>query len=532
MRALTPAADGPGSVVQLADDRATGRPAAGAPRADAPASASPGAAASDNAAPGGAASDSAAPGAGAPPAAAVLGLDLGSTGSKGVLIEPRSGAVLADVYRRTDGNPVEAAKRLVADLRAARPRDTVVAVGLTGSGRDAVATVMRAAYPGLAAGLTVLNEIVAHAAAAVRFDPDGGRSLSIVEIGGQDAKFINVRDGRVAESDMNRVCSAGTGSFLEEQALAFGLDDIAGFGALAARSDNPPDLGQTCTVFVADVAAEALSDGFSAARHLRRAAVLGDQELHRPRHGRPPLRRARLLSGQAGREPLAGAHAGRGHRSRGRRAARPGRHGRPGHRPARRAASGAAGAAPDGAGAALPAAPAIPASAQSAGSAADLAAVDLDVFAAARVVERKSGRCGDRHCANLCRLETAVVEVAGERRRVVSGGNCPKYDDRSEVGAKLPKDAPNPYRERDELLAALRGPRARADAAAGPLAGRRIGLPQAHYLLDTLPFFAAFLAALGAEVEVLRPDGRDAGAAATGAARRRAPARRSRSPTA
>ena len=109
----------------------------------------------------------------------------------------------------------------------------------------------------------MLNEIVAHAAAAVRFDEDGGRSLSIVEIGGQDAKFINLRDGRVAESDMNRVCSAGTGSFLEEQALTHGLDDIADFGVLAARSDNPPDLGQTCTVFVADVAAEALADGFT-----------------------------------------------------------------------------------------------------------------------------------------------------------------------------------------------------------------------------------------------------------------------------
>ena len=48
----------------------------------------------------------------------VLGLDLGSTGSKGVLVEPASGAVLADVYRRTDGNPVEAAKRLISDLRA------------------------------------------------------------------------------------------------------------------------------------------------------------------------------------------------------------------------------------------------------------------------------------------------------------------------------------------------------------------------------------------------------------------------------
>ncbi|HMK91433.1 MAG TPA: BadF/BadG/BcrA/BcrD ATPase family protein, partial [Thermoleophilia bacterium] len=235
VRALTPAAQGPGSVVQL--DGLSRSPASSGPTAE--------------------------PASGAAVGRVVLGLDLGSTGSKGLYYDPVTGEALVDVYRRTDGNPVEAAKALVADLRAARPDDRVAAVGVTGSGRDAVATVMRAAWPELAGRLTVLNEIVAHAAAAARFDADGGRSLSIVEIGGQDAKFINVREGRVLESDMNRVCSAGTGSFLEEQAVAHGLDDIAEFGVLAARSANPPDLGQTCTVFVADVAAEALADGFT-----------------------------------------------------------------------------------------------------------------------------------------------------------------------------------------------------------------------------------------------------------------------------
>ena len=195
-------------------------------------------------------------------APAVLGLDLGSTGSKAALVDAATGAVLASVYRRTEGNPVEAAQALVAEVAEMAPRP-VVAVGLTGSGRDAAATVFRAAFPDLGERLTVQNEIVAHATAAAALDPEGGRSLSIVEIGGQDAKFINVENGRVVDADMNRVCSAGTGSFLEEQAIAHGVDDIAEFGRLAALSDGPPDLGQTCTVFVADVAAEALGDGFS-----------------------------------------------------------------------------------------------------------------------------------------------------------------------------------------------------------------------------------------------------------------------------
>ena len=53
------------------------------------------------------------------PTAAVLGLDLGSTGSKALPLDPCDGAVLADVYRRTDGNPVEAAKRLIEELMTA-----------------------------------------------------------------------------------------------------------------------------------------------------------------------------------------------------------------------------------------------------------------------------------------------------------------------------------------------------------------------------------------------------------------------------
>ena len=457
IRMLPAAAQGPGSVVQLDGVR----PAASIPSTD-------------------------------HTSGVVLGLDLGSTGSKAVLLDPVSGEVLTDVYRRTDGNPVEAAKRLLDDLLAERPHGAIVAIGVTGSGRDAVATVLRAAYPALGGRLTVLNEIVAHAAAAVRFDADGGRSLSIVEIGGQDAKFINVRDGRVLESDMNRVCSAGTGSFLEEQAEVHGLGDIALFGERASRSVAPPDLGQTCTVFVADVAAEALADGFShddifaglqysvIKNYIGR--VMGDRRLldrvffqGKPASN-PSL--ARTLAAVTGREVVVPPNPG---------------------------AMGALGIALLAAGAASAAASA---ASSGAGSAFDAGlAIDPATFLSARVVERKTGRCGDRQCSNLCRLETAIIDVGGERRRVVSGGNCPKYDERAEVGGKLPQDAPAPYRERtallDEVLAAAK--RDAASAAAGPLAGRRIGLPAVHYLIDTLPFFAAFLAALGAEVEVLRP---------------------------
>ena len=195
-------------------------------------------------------------------APSVLGLDLGSTGSKAVLTSLDSGEIVLDLYDRTQGNPVDAVQRLV---RAVLERTTpdIRAIALTGSGREAAATVVRAAFPELADRIVTLNEIVAHATAAIRCDEHGGESMSVVEIGGQDAKFIQIEGGRIVESDMNKACSAGTGSFLEEQSLFYGETDIGEFTRLAMTATRPPDLGQMCTVFVSDAAAEAHNEGFS-----------------------------------------------------------------------------------------------------------------------------------------------------------------------------------------------------------------------------------------------------------------------------
>ncbi len=407
----------------------------------------------------------------------VLGLDLGSTGSKAALVHVADGTTLASVYRRTEGNPVEAARALVAEV-AEMDVAPVAAIGITGSGRDAAATVFRAAYPDLGSRLVVQNEIVAHAEAASRLDPDGGASLSIVEIGGQDAKFINVLDGRVVDADMNRVCSAGTGSFLEEQAIALGVPDIVEFGKMAEQSDEPPDLGQTCTVFVADVAAEALSDGcsradiFAGLQHSvvrnYRSRVMGRRRLLGRVffQGKPATDRglARTLAAVLGREVYVPPDPG---------------------------AMGAIGIA-------LMARDAL---ADRLGA---VASVDLERVLHARVADRRSLQCRDRDCQNLCRLEVAEIEIAGERERVVSGGQCPKYDQIAAVGRKLPKNAPSPYKEREALVEELTA-FAPVDADVATRRGRRLALPFAHYMIDALPFFVRFLRELGYEVEVVGP---------------------------
>ncbi len=407
--------------------------------------------------------------------ASVLGLDLGSTGSKAALIELASGEVITDVYRRTDGNPVEAARALVAEILEKAP-NPVVAVGLTGSGRDAAATIFRAALGDIGPRLLVQNEIVAHAVAAARLDPDGGRSLSIVEIGGQDAKFINVRGGAVVDSDMNRACSAGTGSFLEEQAVLHGVDDIVRFGEVAGEGRNPPDLGQTCTVFVADKAAEALNDGYSLAdvfagfqysviRNYKNRVMGNRQFLDRIFfQGKPASSAslARTLSMVTGREVVIPPNPG---------------------------AMGAIGIAL--------------LARQALGGADGNQPLDLVPLLQATVVERRTFRCSDRNCQNLCRIESAAVEVMGERRRVVSGGSCPKYDAVSTAGRKLPKDSPNPFAERRRLLDEIMA--RHAGAGVGSSAST-VGIPCSQHSLDALPFLTAFLGGLGLRPEPIWPD--------------------------
>ena len=145
------------------------------------------------------------------------------------------------------------------------------------------------------------------------------------------------------------------------------------------------------------------------------------------------------------------------------------------------------------------------------------AAVDLARVLDARVAGRREFQCGDRDCLNSCHLELAEIDVGGATAKIVSGGQCPKYDAVSAAGEKLPKDAPNPYRERDELLRALIDEEAAADGARGRRRGRRSrrarrpapgpalrALPRRHAAV--LPHAAARASATS--VEVLRP-GRD-----------------------
>ena len=170
----------------------------------------------------------------------ILGLDVGSTTTKAVVLRVHDKAVLASVYLRTNGDPIGAAKQcyqqLLTELSAGI---LIVGLGVTGSGRQIAG--LHALTP------AVINEIIAHATAAVYFDPTVD---TILEIGGQDAKYTLINHRVPADYAMNEACSAGTGSFLEEAAresLDIKTTEIA---QMAMQGQAPPNFNDQCAAFI------------------------------------------------------------------------------------------------------------------------------------------------------------------------------------------------------------------------------------------------------------------------------------------
>ena len=110
-------------------------------------------------------------------------------------------------------------------------------VGATGSGRKLAGVIVGCD--------TVKNEISSHARSAVFAYPDVG---TVIDIGGQDSKVIFFRDGYPVSFNMNTVCAAGTGSFLDHQAARLGIP-IEEFGNWALRSTTPARIAGRCGVF-------------------------------------------------------------------------------------------------------------------------------------------------------------------------------------------------------------------------------------------------------------------------------------------
>lgn len=170
---------------------------------------------------------------------AYLGIDVGSLSTNLAVID-RQKRVLARRYLPTAGRPIEAVKRGLFEIgNEVGDKVKIIGVGTTGSGRYLTGDFVGADV--------VRNEITSQARAAVEIDPQVD---TIFEIGGQDSKYISLRNGAVVDFEMNKVCAAGTGSFLEEQAQRLDFNIVDEFGERALRAQSPANLGERCTVFI------------------------------------------------------------------------------------------------------------------------------------------------------------------------------------------------------------------------------------------------------------------------------------------
>lgn len=168
-----------------------------------------------------------------------LGIDVGSLSTNLVLID-RAKNVVARRYLMTEGRPIEAVRRGLSEIGdEVGDRVRVVGVATTGSGRYLTGDFVGADI--------IKNEITAQATAAIDIDPEVD---TVFEIGGQDSKYISLKDKTVIDFEMNKACAAGTGSFLQEQAEKLEINIEREFGSRALAAECPVGCGERCTVFM------------------------------------------------------------------------------------------------------------------------------------------------------------------------------------------------------------------------------------------------------------------------------------------
>lgn len=402
----------------------------------------------------------------------ILGYDMGSTGSKVVAIDADTGEMVWDAYGNTRGNPIGAAQDLTRQFLASEwAQNSVVAVGSTGSGREIVGSLLSVCYT--SAPVYILNEIAAHAEGAASYDK---RVDTIFEIGGQDAKYIRLNDGRVVDAAMNEACSAGTGSFIEEQGRRFaGVKDVKDLGRIALTANSACSLGQHCSVFMAEIIDEAVATG-----EKQEEIIAGIYDsiiqnyLNRVKGSRTVGKVIFCQGMPFASDALAAAVARR---------------------------TGSEVIVPPNPGTIGAQGIALLARRYRVAGHDDLPALDMSRFLGAEIVKKDTFVCNsNKGCGgagNKCRIDRILTRLEGKETRFTWGGGCSLYD-KGTGRIKLPDLAPDPFRAReaaiDKLIAEL------PENAGAPL----IAMSEEFTIKSLLPFFATLLADLGYRLDIFR----------------------------
>ena len=180
-----------------------------------------------------------------------IGIDAGSTTTKIVLID-NEGKLLYSLYGNNEGNPLQSVIKMLDSLYEVLPKTAKLRFsGVTGYGEKLIQTALNVDIGEI--------ETIAHFTAAKQFEPD---VTSIVDIGGQDMKYIRLKNGAIDSIMLNEACSSGCGSFIETFAKSLNLE-ISEFVKQAIEAKRPVDLGSRCTVFMNSKIKQAQKEGYS-----------------------------------------------------------------------------------------------------------------------------------------------------------------------------------------------------------------------------------------------------------------------------
>ncbi len=198
----------------------------------------------------------------------VLGIDGGSTTTKGALVELRTGRLLDKLYIKTHGNPEESLKNVLKYLSRHKDEVIIKGVGATGSARKLYEKILvskkkseELSEAGIELTDRVTDEITCHAMGIRHCD---SQVDTIFEVGGQDMKFTRFADdGTVKEAKMNYSCQAGSGQTLENMADIVDLNVENTLQQAALSAEKVPIIDSTCGVFMEMDENRLIAEGFS-----------------------------------------------------------------------------------------------------------------------------------------------------------------------------------------------------------------------------------------------------------------------------
>eukprot|EP01022_Parablepharisma_sp_SALTPOND_P035592 TRINITY_DN9588_c1_g2_i2.p1 TRINITY_DN9588_c1_g2~~TRINITY_DN9588_c1_g2_i2.p1 ORF type:complete len:1547 (-),score=462.04 TRINITY_DN9588_c1_g2_i2:3546-8186(-) len=391
---------------------------------------------------------------------AYLGIDIGSISTCLALIDDE-GNLLAKRYLRTAGRPIEAVRQGLREIgeeigKMAATVD-IRGVGTTGSGRYMIADFVGADV--------VKNEITAQAMGAVHMDP---KVDTIFEIGGQDSKYIQLRDGIITDFEMNKACAAGTGSFLEEQAEKLDVQVKGEFAELALGAESPCRLGERCTVFMENSLRSSLQQGASKDEVLAGLSYsIVENYINRVVSGRPIGQNVFFQGGTAFNKAVVAAFE----KFLGLQVTVPPHHDNTGAIGMGLIARDFMREHPEG-------------KTQFKG-----------LSMSEREYSQSSFEC--KGCDNHCEINR--IRIEGEKSFLFYGGRCEKYDIRRGAG----KEIPDLFEFRTNALQeAHEGYASRHESLGTPARRGVVGIPRVFFFHDFMPYYTTLLWELGYEVVI------------------------------